>query len=544
MQGLALLALKEYQMKRFQCLSFLLFIVFLLSCSAAFAQVSHYLHYVSQTPDTLYLELAVHIASQPMPGYSISNYLIYPWWGVAVNGAAPDWPHESGTYSFAYHFGSSYTFPIAWPITVEEGLYTFQAYVCNQTNFQSAIAVGEPISIPITDQYHSLVNWDLDVVAANHLGLNLRLMIYNPTPYTWSMTWPNQPIACFSINNQMIMGQEIDEPITISVGPGQFSYIPIPYAHNMSPGVYRLQAYLISPYDGELIPLGGMETVTLGNVQNLEYGDGDIAGNQPIDFYWPNSLYECIYTSEELGGIHGQITSLALYNSFSGDGINDVPLKVYLGNTYENHLFDGWIPSDQLSLVYDGELDFPEGSAEILFNLDTPFTLNQGQNLVMMVQRQGGEGQQTGKLFLCQESDGMNGRLATTNTTPLDSANPPATAAFTGKTPKLGIWYIPGVDNMDELAPSLQSARVYPNPFSEASSLEFTLKHAGYQEIAVYNLKGQLVKTLFAGFRQAGDYSVSWNGRDERGEQVANGIYFYRIKSAKGQNSHKTILIR
>jgi flagellar hook assembly protein FlgD len=52
------------------------------------------------------------------------------------------------------------------------------------------------------------------------------------------------------------------------------------------------------------------------------------------------------------------------------------------------------------------------------------------------------------------------------------------------------------------------------------------------------------VKTLFAGFRQAGDYSVSWNGRDERGEQVANGIYFYRIKSAKGQNSHKTILIR
>ena len=34
------------------------------------------------------------------------------------------------------------------------------------------------------------------------------------------------------------------------------------------------------------------------------------------------------------------------------------------------------------------------------------------------------------------------------------------------------------------------------------------------------------------------------NGRDERGEQVANGIYFYRIKSAKGQSSHKTILIR
>ena len=531
-------------MNRNYCLTACVFCVLMLSYTFAFAQVTYTLNYVSQTPDTLYLELQVRIAPQAMPGFIISNYDVNPWWGVAVDDEYPNWPHETGSYQFCYEFGSTYYFPIVWPITVGEGLHSFQAYIFNEFPQSTPIAVGEPILVYITDQCHNLVKWDLEVVAANELGLNLRLIIYNLTDYPWSMSWPSQPIACFSINNRLIMGPLVDEPITISVASGQIGIIPIHYTHSMGPGVYRLEAFLISPFDAGLNQVGGMETVTIGNVQDLEIGAGDTPANQPIDFYWANSLYECIYGAEDLDGIHGQITSLALYNQFSGGGLDDVPLKVYLGNTLQTDLSDGWIPSDQLSLVFDGKLNFPDGTEEILFNLDVPFTLNQGNNLVMMIQHESSEEPQTDKLFLCQDSDAMNGRLAANNTTAPDPTNPPASAMFTGKTPKLDIWYILGVNCTDDLAPSLHQARVYPNPFNQSSTLDFYLKDADQLTICVYNLKGQLVNTLHRGHWQAGEHSLSWDGSNEKGKPVANGIYFYRISGSKHHSVHRCILIR
>jgi flagellar hook assembly protein FlgD len=85
---------------------------------------------------------------------------------------------------------------------------------------------------------------------------------------------------------------------------------------------------------------------------------------------------------------------------------------------------------------------------------------------------------------------------------------------------------------------------VYPNPFRQVSTLDYSLKAAEDLEICVYNLKGQLVKSLFNGYQQAGEHSQSWNGRDEQGQAVANGIYFYRITGSKHDSAHKTILIR
>jgi hypothetical protein len=76
----------------------------------------------------------------------------------------------------------------------------------------------------------------------------------------------------------------------------------------------------------------------------------------------------------------------------------------------------------------------------------------------------------------------------------------------------------------------------YPNPFNPETWVPYYLKDAGDVTVKIYRINGQLVKTLELGYKDAGIYVSSskaayWDGKDESGEKVASGIYFYTIKS-------------
>ena len=78
----------------------------------------------------------------------------------------------------------------------------------------------------------------------------------------------------------------------------------------------------------------------------------------------------------------------------------------------------------------------------------------------------------------------------------------------------------------------------YPNPFrpaaggsrSASTTINYTLPQAGQAEIMIYNLKGQKIKTLFSEQQLAGEHSVTWNGRNDRGQAVASGVYLYQLQ--------------
>lgn len=72
----------------------------------------------------------------------------------------------------------------------------------------------------------------------------------------------------------------------------------------------------------------------------------------------------------------------------------------------------------------------------------------------------------------------------------------------------------------------------YPNPFNPGTTIPVTISAEQWQkvELAVFNILGQRVKTLFNGLLNQGSYTFQWNGRDERDTTVPSGIYFYQLR--------------
>ena len=72
----------------------------------------------------------------------------------------------------------------------------------------------------------------------------------------------------------------------------------------------------------------------------------------------------------------------------------------------------------------------------------------------------------------------------------------------------------------------------YPNPFNPATWIRYELPELSNLELVIFSTLGQKVRTLVNVQNQpAGDYSVKWNGRNENGQGVASGVYFYELKA-------------
>ncbi|RKY88000.1 hypothetical protein DRQ15_10385, partial [candidate division KSB1 bacterium] len=84
----------------------------------------------------------------------------------------------------------------------------------------------------------------------------------------------------------------------------------------------------------------------------------------------------------------------------------------------------------------------------------------------------------------------------------------------------------------------------YPNPFNATTEIRFGLPRVSRVIIKVYNLLGDEVRTLVNEEKDAGFYSVYWNGKDDMGREVASGIYIYVMKAGDFVESKKTLLLK
>lgn len=84
----------------------------------------------------------------------------------------------------------------------------------------------------------------------------------------------------------------------------------------------------------------------------------------------------------------------------------------------------------------------------------------------------------------------------------------------------------------------------HPNPFNPSTEIRFYLPESGRVTLAVYDVHGSLVRMLEDGARQRGFHAIAWDGRNERGEQAASGVYLCRLRAGKETLSRKMVLMR
>lgn len=89
----------------------------------------------------------------------------------------------------------------------------------------------------------------------------------------------------------------------------------------------------------------------------------------------------------------------------------------------------------------------------------------------------------------------------------------------------------------------------YPNPFNPETWIPYQLAEDAPVTIHIYNSKGQLVRTIALGNKQAGVYlnkdkAAYWDGRDSLGQKVASGVYYYTLKAGKFRATRKMVVLK
>ena len=84
----------------------------------------------------------------------------------------------------------------------------------------------------------------------------------------------------------------------------------------------------------------------------------------------------------------------------------------------------------------------------------------------------------------------------------------------------------------------------FPNPFNPTTTIEYSIPTRSRVTIRIYNVLGQVVRTLVDEEKAAGKYTVDWNGTSQTGESIATGIYLYRLQAGEREVTRKMLLLK
>jgi hypothetical protein len=94
------------------------------------------------------------------------------------------------------------------------------------------------------------------------------------------------------------------------------------------------------------------------------------------------------------------------------------------------------------------------------------------------------------------------------------------------------------------LPTDFQLGQNFPNPFNPSTTITFAIPRGNWVRLSVHNCLGQFVTDLTNRYLGPGSYRVAWDGRDESGNAVASGIYFYKLQSGSQVETKKMMLLK
>lgn len=101
-----------------------------------------------------------------------------------------------------------------------------------------------------------------------------------------------------------------------------------------------------------------------------------------------------------------------------------------------------------------------------------------------------------------------------------------------------------GIPTMAPAATAFRLAQNVPNPFYPSTTISYQLARAGPVELRVFDVHGRLVRTLVSGSREARLHRVEWNGRDDRGQEIPNGVNFYQLTAGAQSTTRRFVVVR
>ncbi|MCE2394025.1 T9SS type A sorting domain-containing protein [Candidatus Poribacteria bacterium] len=89
----------------------------------------------------------------------------------------------------------------------------------------------------------------------------------------------------------------------------------------------------------------------------------------------------------------------------------------------------------------------------------------------------------------------------------------------------------------------------YPNPFNPETWIPYHLSEAAPVTLSIYNANGQRIRTLSLGFQAAGFYqsrsrAAYWDGRNDLGERVSSGVYFYQLSTPSEHQMKRMVIVK
>jgi len=124
------------------------------------------------------------------------------------------------------------------------------------------------------------------------------------------------------------------------------------------------------------------------------------------------------------------------------------------------------------------------------------------------------------------------------------------TAIYTNPTgesdPSNAVSATPNVQSDNDIIVSYKNELLgnYPNPFNPITYIDYTINKSGIVVIDIYNVKGQKVKRIQNKHLENGYHRSIWNGRDDNGNMVSNGVYFYHMRTDDYQAIKKMTMIK
>ena len=105
--------------------------------------------------------------------------------------------------------------------------------------------------------------------------------------------------------------------------------------------------------------------------------------------------------------------------------------------------------------------------------------------------------------------------------------------------------YTIGGDNPVPTIPNITELRnIYPNPFNPSTQISFGLANPAVVSFTIYNSKGQAIRNINLGMKDAGNWTQVWDGTDNNGRTASTGIYYIKMQAGKDSFTTKAVLMK